>query len=407
MKKIILLSVLLTLSSIQLFAQTPSAYSVFNIGLKNELFSTRSVGLSMGAITIDDPDYLNQSNPAAMTNLELTKIEVFANGNSTFISDKLNTKQIKSFEVGGLALAFPLSKSNGVSLLLGVSPYTKSNFKVSSQQYINPEFGTGTTEIDVIGGLNDLHIASSWNAFYGIHIGAAYHYLFGNSKFVTKTSFSNTFFDYSEFTRSYEDRGSYYAVGLIFPQFNLGDISDIKFGLTLDTKALIKSDYFADRKSSAVDDTTEKVSSDYNIPAKITAGLSFRFLSDYRGMVEYSSQEWDSYNNLSKMNIDAYKRFSGAVEYRPYKETNFDFSKAVYRIGFSFEQLPLYINSQNINQTTLSIGASYPISYQNHIDLGLAFGTRGETTNGNLKEKFVRFSLGLSLGELWFTQQDR
>jgi len=406
-KKIALLIVLL--AGFNLYSQTPSAYSAFNFGLLNEFTSTRSIGLSSTGVSLDDADYLNQVNPAALSRIELTKVEAFANANGMFMAETGLNKYYAYAALGGLSLAFPIYKPYGIGLMLGLSPYSIARYDMKSVSDANPYLNAATTTTSLRGGLSDLHISASFLGPYDFRLGLKFHHLFGNTTYNSEVTFGNSEVASATYGTEYEDHGNMFSIGLLSPDFQTAGIENIRFGLVLDLKGTVKSDTFLVRTASTVNDTLSSGTGSTTIPMNIIAGVSFSFLQGYRGMVEYAYQDWTSATGfrVDQANTRKLQRFSASIEYRPLKDQSFDFTKPAYRGGFSYEQLPLLINGTGINQFSFSLGASFPVSYQNHIDLGVAYGIRGTTDNDLLKEHFVRFSLGISLGELWFVQQER
>ncbi len=391
------------------YSQTPSSYSAIGFGLPNEFKSVRNIGLSSTASTLDDPDYLNLQNPAGLTQLEMAKIEAFTTLNGVFSSTTDLKKYYSNGEFGGFSFSFPISKTYGVGFLAGITPYTNAKYDLKFQDNSNPAYGSTTNEVSLRGGLSTIFMSSSYIAPYNIKVGLGYKYYFGNTKYSSKVSFGNLSFSDAEYTTSYEEHGSGFSVGAISPDFQYGVFDKIRFGLTLDGKFTLKSDSMLTRTSTLVNDTISSGQGDNKIPMKIVAGLSFRFADVYRGLLEYASQDWSSAAGyrVSANSGRAYKRISAGIEYRPVKDAAFDFNKSVFRAGFSYEQLPISVSGTGINQITFSTGASFSLSYQNHIDMALAYGMRGSKETGQIKESFLRFSLGLSFGELWFIQQER
>lgn len=401
--------ILLLVASAMVKAQTPSPYSSLGFGLLNEVKNTRGMGLSMEGITFNDPDYLNQANPAGLSRMELTKIEAYATGNGMFSSNANEKKYFSYGELGGFDFAFPISKANGIAALIGLAPYSVARFDMKSQDNSNPLLNTMTSEMSLRGGLSDLHLSASYNTPWDYRIGVSYHYLFGDTHYDSKLTFGNTDFITSQYTTSYEDHGSTLTFGLISPDYSVAGLERVHFGLTFDTKTTIETDSFLTRVSSAVYDTLTKGGGSTSIPAKLVFGVSAGLSKNTTALVEYAIQDWSKASGfrINSREMRKYQRFSAGLEYRPMKESDYDYSKIVYRGGFSFEQLPYQPNGTGLNQFTVSAGVSLPVAYQNHIDIGLAYGSRGTTDNGLYKESFVRISLGISLGELWFVQQDR
>jgi len=46
-----------------------------------------------------------------------------------------------------------------------------------------------------------------------------------------------------------------------------------------------------------------------------------------------------------------------------------------------------------------------PINQQNSIDLGISYSSRGTTDYKLIKDQYVKFSIGINFGELWFVRR--
>jgi hypothetical protein len=77
------------------------------------------------------------------------------------------------------------------------------------------------------------------------------------------------------------------------------------------------------------------------------------------------------------------------------------------RVGFSFEQTQYVFNGKGIDQYSLYTGFSLPLDFDNTLDVGFQYGKRGTKENNLLSENFYKFSITLSIGELWFIQTER
>jgi hypothetical protein len=409
MKSIKLSLVILLSVSALIFGQAPSPYSSIGFGLLNEVKNTRSLGLSMEGVTFNDPDFLNQANPAGLSRIELTKVEAYANLNGMFVSDASAKKYFSYGELGGFDFAFPVSRANGIAALIGLAPYSTARFDLKGEDNSNPVFNTVTSEINLRGGLSDFHISTSYILPYNFRIGLTYHYLFGDTHIDSKLTFGNSDFITSQYTSSYEDHGSYLTFGLISPDYKFAGIEKIRFGMTFDTRMFIETDSFLTRVSSAVYDTLTSGGGSTKVPLKLVLGVSAVVANNTTALLEYAIQDWSTAEGFRIYNgeMRKYQRISAGFEYRPMKDVEYDYTKVVWRGGLCYEQLPVQPAGTGLNQFTISAGVSLPIAYQNHVDIGLAYGSRGTTDNGLFKENFIRMSLGISLGEMWFVQQER
>ncbi len=62
---------------------------------------------------------------------------------------------------------------------------------------------------------------------------------------------------------------------------------------------------------------------------------------------------------------------------------------------------------EDINQFGVHTGISFPLGFDNSIDVGLMYGIRGTTNQNLLKENIFQATFSVNFGELWFVRQDR
>jgi len=79
----------------------------------------------------------------------------------------------------------------------------------------------------------------------------------------------------------------------------------------------------------------------------------------------------------------------------------------ILRAGLSYEQTQYLIYGKGINQYSVSLGVSLPLSNENTLDFGLMYARRGTKELNLLQEDIIKLGIGFSLGELWFLRQDK
>jgi hypothetical protein len=102
-----------------------------------------------------------------------------------------------------------------------------------------------------------------------------------------------------------------------------------------------------------------------------------------------------------------FNRVSFGGFYTPkYNSITSYWQRVTYRAGVTFKKTGLIVNNTEVNDFGISFGVGFPMSKQlSNINLGFELGTRGETTNGLVKENYFNFRLGLSLSDKWFTKR--
>lgn len=147
---------------------TSSPYSRYGVGELNQqnFAQTNAMGGSFAAHYQDSiaPFFINIANPAGLSGLKLTVLELGGQFQSTKISsssvssNKINT----NFSYG--ALAFPLRKIGG-GASFGVMPYSTVGYNIASQSQ-DPTIGLVNYRFNGVGGLNKAFLGTGIKPFH-------------------------------------------------------------------------------------------------------------------------------------------------------------------------------------------------------------------------------------------------
>ena len=96
-------------------------------------------------------------------------------------------------------------------------------------------------------------------------------------------------------------------------------------------------------------------------------------------------------------------------EITPNPEAKKLFSMTTYRLGAYYGKDYIQINGNDVTYVGGSVGASFPLkrSYTQfgRLNTALDIGQRGNIKNGMAREFFVKFTVGVSLNDIWFTKR--
>lgn len=81
-----------------------------------------------------------------------------------------------------------------------------------------------------------------------------------------------------------------------------------------------------------------------------------------------------------------------------------------YRMGLRYAQTALELKTTQLVEYGVSVGFGFPVGrnylFQNFsmVNIGAEFGQRGTTTNGLIKENFMKVTLGFTINDRWFVK---
>ena len=407
----IFIVLILFVSQIDVFPQISSSYSRLGLGDNIYTYSARMAGMGGLGASIIDVNFISILNPASLTGLRSTRTELGVMYNGLFLSNSNASSYSGSANFAGATMVFPISKEHGITFSAGLIPYSKVSY-IEENQYF--ETGTVNTRYDVsyegTGGLSKMFLGTSYRLPFDLSLGARVEYYFGELNYNSTITFpnDNTILK-GTFTSRNSPSGFGSTVGIISPDistiFNSESLSDLRLGLAVSFSSTLNADTSLIISSSLITDTVLSSSIDMLLPYRIAAGASFVLNKKYLFSLDYLFQPWSKYalnGKTSPYLRDSYK-VSAGFEYRPIKETGQSFwEQVMLRLGLTYEQTQYYVNGQGINEYSVMGGISLPLSYENTLDLSLAYSIRGTNDFNLFKEKLIRLTGSVSLGELWF-----
>jgi hypothetical protein len=437
------------------FGQDNSPYSRYGIG--DLVPPTNTVSRSLGGISAGYADFLsiNFNNPASYTSFESVKemkskkqyagrtlIDIGMNFESRTLREPATSKKFTASNAlfSYVQVGMPLSAKWGLSF--GLRPISRISYKMyRSERLINPiapfnpidsaltRFeGDGGSYLASVGTGVALFKKEKFKMEEKLSIGINGGYLFGEKNYSTKRTLLNDSVEYKQ--ANYETKTNY---GNLY--FNAG----IQYKLPVKKNMILTIGAFGnwgqtmnasqDIIRETFDITTQgevrvdSVSDQKNVKGKIEMPSSYTVgfvLQKYSGGpkegswligVDFNQQNWDKYRFYGQTDAVQNKwEVKVGAQITPAPKIKSYFSNVAYRFGLFTG--PDYINvGSKLNQFGGSFGVGLPMRRNvqvpnaiSLINLSFEYIKRGNNDNV-LKENLFRFSLGLSLSDLWFIKR--
>ena len=145
----------------EIFSQISSSYSRLGIGDMVYTYSARRAGMGELGVSLIDSEYVSFLNPASLTDLASTRTELGVMYNGLFLSNDNASSYSASTDFTGITLAFPISRKHGISLSLGLLPYSNVSYK-EENQYDNSGSSLYNIGYEGTGGLSKMVLGSSY-----------------------------------------------------------------------------------------------------------------------------------------------------------------------------------------------------------------------------------------------------
>lgn len=410
-KKIFISILLLTGCTAEIFAQSSSSYTRIGIGEPVYTYSGRRLGMGQLGTSVADIDFINTLNPAGWHRLGRTRIEFGITYNGVFLSDNQSSYFSAETEFTGFTIGIPVSNTLGIGAVAGIIPYTDVSYKVSDSYQSSVNYDI---EYEGRGGISKVFMGASYELPLKLSLGATFDYYFGNLNYYSRVNFEGDANFDSEYKRTYSPYSIGTTLGLISPDFSdmlgINNIKELKIGVAASLVSEMKTDTLLQSSSLLYSDTLGIGISDMKIPMRISAGLSFVLDKNYLFLFDFLTQNWKDYNLNGKTDASLRNsvKISAGFEYKPNRQPGDSFwEQIILRAGLSYEELPFVVRSTGINEYSVCGGFSLPLTFENTLDVGLQYASRGTRDNGLIKEDRFRISVGISLGDIWFIRQEK
>jgi hypothetical protein len=436
-----LLFVLLIVSGNTLLAQTSTAGSDPSNGKDNNPYSKYGIGelingnsavlRGMGNITsaYANPFKINTDNPASYASLQRTTFELGAVASKRSVRGTVSgtelTYKTGTATLGYMTFGVPVGKNAG--LVLGFKPVTHVYYSLIDTIFTvsNPPspIGTALRSYNGDGGLNKAFLGGGAK-FKGLSIGFNAGFTFGTIRNtsvmvpIDTLSVNNAFnAEFSNYTRV---GGINWKGGLQY-EFKLDSSLSLRIGGTISTSQKLTQHYsgytitYFNFGDTITRDTTYNVSENkgkLTLPLSYSVGVMLTKANKWGIGVDYTATQWSGFNNDLNSNMNygiasSSYRFSAGGEFTPDAENNRKYlSRGTYRIGGYYGTDYLLLQNQSLPYYGITAGMSLPFRRSlSQVNAAIDIGTLGTTNNGLNKQNYIRFTLGITMNDLWFVKR--
>ena len=406
-------------------AQTEnSPYSRYGLG--DILPGQNILNRGMGGVSAAYSDFhtVNFLNPASYSKLKYTTLDFGLELDNRTLRALDPPRKFSSFSpiISYLQLGIPLAMKKDWGMNIGLRPLTRVNYKIERNERI-PGMDSLNTLFEGNGGAYEVFAGTGFgikNFSVGVNVG----YLFGSRNFSTRKSFIPDSSDVFYYQSTHETAANYnglllnggiqYAAKLNKSTvLRLGAYGNIKKTLNAN-KDIIAGTFQYDATTGAVDtldlaQNEKGIEGEVEYPSSFGAGFMFDKPGKWMFGADFSVTNWDDYRFFGEKDQvqNSWKlHVGGQVIPKPGKNY---LSYVAYRTGFYYGKDYIKVD-KDLPVWAFTAGASFPMrkaAYTNQysmINLGLELGQRGNKDN-LVRESFFRFSIGLSLSDLWFVKR--
>ena len=400
-----------------------SPYTIFGVG--DLALQGSTYNKSMGGVGIAGRNnrYLNIMNPAAVTARDslsfMSSFSLNVNNRIYRQGDAISANNI--FNINDVVISFPIQRAS--AMMLGIVPYSDVGYEFS-EIYTDPELvgsvGEAGSAATGIGSVYKAFAAAGVTFLKRISIGAEMDYYFGKLTKSYVTQFGDSSYQSISNNNVLQLNGIGGKFGLQYEQPFGNDVS-LVLGATYSTGAKLRG-YFEDSRYSegtASIDTisfridTLGVTRHASLASEIGVGISLKKTNKWMFEADYTRSDWrnSGMENISGYNLSSIP-FSTSVseayrvgfEYIPnINDIRYYFNRVAYRVGAYYKKEYFALSGHQIASMGITLGATLPVfRWYNGLSFGVEFGQRASLTGNLTRERYVNFSIGINIFDIWF-----
>ena len=394
-------------------AGTYTPYSIYGVGDLAQPGTAWNKTMGGVGVGVRNNRYLNLLNPAAVTARDslafMTDFSLYSD-NKMFQQGNIKSAS-NTFNINDLAMSFPLWK--GTAMMVGIQPYSDTGFGYSFN-YTDP---------DLIGRTGNITYSAAGNGSvykgFVMAVGAQWNYYFGKIEKTFYTTFNDASYNSIKNGSTVRLTGSSFKFGVQYEQ-PLGTALTLGLGATYTTSARLGGTSESSRFSAgtAASDTlffkVDKLGADSKVQlaGELGVGLSLRDNGRWMAAFDYTRSDWSGCGLDGTRGFTASNSFSATVaeayrvgfEIIPNRnDIRYYFNHVAYRLGAYHKKEYYLLDGNRVTSTGITLGFTLPIvNNYNGLTLGVDFGQRGAVSEKMVRERYINFSIGFNLFDIWF-----
>jgi len=388
-----------------------SPYSSLGIG---EIYGNNNIiNMGMGGLGVANANvfFLNTVNPALLARNQNTIFEVGLLGQAKQLADIRQSQRDFGANLSYLGLAFPVTGK--WSMGLSLRPHSYVDYQTTQYEKVPGTIYDYQKVYRGRGGLNRATWTNGFQVGKTFYAGVEASFVFGN---ISNDAESQLVINgVNDITVSRSTLTSYNDIALKLGAAWRPKLSKnwfLNVGATYDPQTRMKGretdtyqQLLGGSELSLPDTLRNNISGRNTLPSQFRAGIAIEKALNLTAGVEFTYQPWSKYRGLTGQSAgfnDSYTLAAG-MQWLPKTASENYLNLINYRAGVAYTRLPYVINGKPVNDMSVSLGFSLPVGQLvNSVNLSLTGGQRGTLTEGQIRERYIKIGLGLSLNDRWF-----
>jgi len=262
------------------------------------------------------------------------------------------------------------------------------------------------------GGLNNLFWSHGVRILDNLSIGLKISYLFGSFNNETIIELNQDFAYNSALVESIRIRdfsfgfsGAYRLKTGASSALFLGGIYELQTDLNATVYELLDRQQKGTGTTLSSDTIIDNLKSTIVLPQKYGIGMSFVKGVQWVLGADFIVQNWEDYRNYdgtTDLGSNSYRASLGFELIPDANSVSSYMKRMIYRTGLYYERTPYVVNNDQIYDFGINFGVSLPVGQASLVNLALQYGQRDGSLATAISENYIRFSLGLTVNDIWF-----
>lgn len=423
-KNLALLAFILLCGSLAQAQNENSPYSRYGLGdiVPSQNILTRGMGGASAAYY--DFQSINFVNPASYSRLKVTTLDIGVEIDSRTLRTVNPPSKFNGVSpiISYLQLGIPLSKKNNWGMNIGLRPLTRINYKLETLEKLDG-IDTMTTTYEGTGGAYQVYAGTGF-ALGKFSVGANAGYLFGSKNYSSTRNFfpdsMNSVYYPSRYSYKANYGGLFFNAGIQFRTkvskrdiLQLGAYGNMKNTINVNRDEVIETVTNNSNGTQRIDSIkeTKDIKGDLVFPTTLGFGMMLNHADKWLFLADYSTSKWSQYRFFGQSDLvqDSWKLNVGGQIIPNNINPKSYWGRVAYRAGFMVGKDYVKVN-KDLPVYAFTFGAGLPMRKANYtnqftmIQTAFEIGQRGNNQN-SLKESFFRFSVGLTLSDIWFQKR--
>lgn len=383
-----------------------SPYSILGIGDIETKDYGKFFGMASTSLALRSASFINLNNPASLTALDPKMLNIDINSrwrSSSFeypISDSF-TSSYNDAAIRRLSLTFRPGDKWGFSF--GIKPYSTVNYQI--EEKLNAGSGDLTNinkKVTGSGGINQVYLSNAFRIGKHFSAGLTISYLFGS--LTRNTLYTQEDLSLNIIRNEYEVlKGVQFQGGLQYT-INTGEYLKHTIGLVASAptqlKGTLETDY---TDNDTLLQSSTKDSKGFKLPLHWGLGYALEIDDVITIAADYNSYQWEKLKlDYPSAYLHQSQRFSLGFQYVTRKRMQGQLREKVFiQAGVAYEQGYIAIKGQQVNDLSATAGIGSNLTRLINVYLGLEVGSKGNTSLGQIRERYTQISAGVTLKEFW------